>query len=95
MKIDLLNTTMDIKPGSVFREFMSNQFGPDWIEYRIVHMLSRVENPWHVSQFYLHNANGPAAIKWDETPEWWFEGKKLFVRTQKEFISYIRNKAFW
>lgn len=95
MKIDLLDSAMDTKLGSAFRQFMENQFGTKWVEYRIVYMLSRVENPWNVNQFYLHNDVGPAAIKWDETPEWWFEGNKLFVQTQNEFESYTRNKAFW
>lgn len=43
----------------------------------------------------LNNINGPARKLCDGTEEWWINGQKLPVNTQKEFLKFLNLKGFW
>lgn len=55
-------------------------------------------------KFLYHREDGPAIIFDDDTTiieqdrpkqEWWYLGKKLDVKSQEEFMSLMKLKAFW
>lgn len=43
----------------------------------------------------LHRLDGPAAEFADGDKEWFWHDKYIPVKSQKEFESYLRLKAFW
>lgn len=96
MRLDIFDGNLDIKPGSVSRGLLIHLLGGSWEDYVTVYVeafgmnMSKLFDRWK-----LHNEEGPAAVKKDGTMEWWLGGEKLFVKNQKEFDSYMRNKAFW
>lgn len=96
MKIDLTDPDMNRNPGSVFRALVQALLGNNWEDYIAVYVKEH-DTPTGIffSKYKVHNEDGPAAIKQDGTMEWWLDGKKLFVETQKEFECYMKNKAFW
>jgi hypothetical protein len=96
-RIDIHEGNKDLRPGSLFRALVENLLLPyKWDEYVTIY-IKNYGNPTGVffSNYKIHNEDGPAAVKLDGTMEWWLDGKKLFVTTQKEFECYMRNKAFW
>ena len=96
MKIDLFDGSIDMRPGSIIRGLMPAILGPDWESYAIVYVKDENKSALKLfSRYKLHNEDGPAVIKTDGTMEWWFNGEKLFVKTQQEFERYMKNKAFW
>ena len=50
---------------------------------------------WYVNHV-LHREDGPAVMYFDkENNYWYYKGEFIPVSNQKQFQSYIRNKAFW
>ncbi len=97
MRIDIHEDNKDLRPGSIFRALIEHLLAPhNWEDYTTIY-IKDYEQPTGIffSRHKIHNEDGPAAIKQDGTMEWWLDGKKLFVTTQKEFECYMRNKAFW
>jgi hypothetical protein len=92
LRIDIIEDNMDIRPGSNFRMLMNHLFGNQWKEYRIVWIT---EEPVYDGSIVLHNEYAPAAIKYNGDSEWWIHGQKVPCKTQNEFRSYMKNKAFW
>ena len=94
MRIDIQD--MDLKPGTIARALVEALLGKNWEDYVIVY-VGEYDYPTGVffSKYKLHNDIGPAAVKRDGSMEWWLNGEKLFCQTQKEFESYMKNKAFW
>lgn len=97
MQIDIYEGNKDLRPGSIFRALIVHLLSPhNWEDYVTIYVKD-YEQPTGIffSRHKIHNEDGPATIKKDGTMEWWLDGKKLFVTTQKEFERYMRNKAFW
>lgn len=96
--IDIIEDNMDVSHGSFFREQLRHFFGNNWIEYKAIQTI-QISDPRSAKNVYctihLHRLDGPAAIKYDGTCEWWLYGQKINCQTQKQFNSYMKNKAFW
>jgi len=92
IKIDIDN--MDTQYGSIFRAVMDAVLGPNNISYYKTVYLSSEFSMFGIPA-RLHNAEGPAAIKCNGELEYWIDGEKLSCTTDKEFQSYLKNKAFW
>ena len=85
----------DIRPGSIIRFLLESWFD-EWEEYEVVYIARNWEYKHSIFKGHeLHNEQGPAAIRTNGDMEWWLNGKKIFVSSQKEFECYMRNKAFW
>lgn len=95
MRIDIVDDNMDIKPGSIFRAILESWI-PDWEDCAVLYLEKNPsENLSVFKSWMIHNEVGPAVIKKDGSMEWWLGGKRLFCQSQKEFESYMKNKAFW
>jgi hypothetical protein len=95
IEVDIYEDNIDINPGSAIRQVLENLFGAHWPQYKKISITTSDTYPLGLLNIILHCANGPAAIKYDGSAEWWFEGKKLCCRSQKEFDTYMKLKAFW
>jgi hypothetical protein len=52
------------------------------------------ERGWYENG-YLHREDGPAIERPNGTKAWYYRGILAPVQTEREFNSWIRNKAFW
>jgi hypothetical protein len=93
MKIDIIKENMDMSITSYFKDLLISIFDNAWEDYKTVYMEENPSARNIFVRYFLHREDGPAAIKYDGSSEWWYQGKKF--DTEKQFNSFMKNKAFW